>query len=1577
MPMIAIENPDIDRSVLLERLHRAAGRFRARQPAFGAAGGRSAGADPAQVAAFLAGLRLFDAAYYRTNCPDAPESVQDAARHFVEVGAPGGYNPHPLFSTSYYLNRYPDVAEGKINPLYHFVMIGAAEGRDPHPLFSTTYYLDHCPEAEDSGLNPLEHYLTIGAAAGGRANPLFDPDFYRTRYPETAHSGLDPLSHYVRFGAALGHDPHPLFMTAYYVRQTARVGRLDENPLADFLRRGAYVALNPHPLFEAAYYMETHQDVLQDRVNPLQHFLETGARKGYNPSPVFDTEFYVDQVPEIRNTAVNPLIHFLESGADRSIDPHPLFIVEYYKAQCGNRHTVMGNPLVDYVEEGAWRLLNPNPWLDATEYVKRFPEAATHTTPLHHFLHTNAAANPQDYTSQDMTMPNANVAQACNNLGLGLFGLGLNQEANLAFRQAIAVDANFAEAYYNLANVLRADGKISQAIDYYNEALKRQPNLSKAIFDLGRTLAGRAQFDEAIAAFQKTLSIEPHHVQAAIELSTAYRLKGDLNQAVTTAEASLAFPNRTAECYFVLGLAQQARGNLDFAIGAYQHAVMVRPDYDAAHKQLNNLVVNIQGRRNAVATVSMQEPAWPQGFASSFNPAHTPEFAIACFHNIGDILLCTPVARQLKHDYPDCRIVWYTSEAYAFALKENPYVDEVVALSGGAPQGMYDLYEAKLRNERPWTRFISPAPYRNYSKAPFGNLLDLVRSGAGMEFTVPMAPVVRLTKLEEAVAKRYWDQLPEGRKILVECEFKSGQTLWDYSDTLAMIEALEEFDPVFVFTSKNKPAFLIDLAKRYPKVVWCGEAYRLNAYFFNNAAALIGVSSGISALVRSDYCRRDVPVIEFSKGEHWSAAIHEDADNLQVAFTRPRFRDALARLAAHFRGQTFDPDFSPRFPAIQAANATVERLPCPNCGSVHTTPIRASIVVKCEACQLVYLHERPKGSAEAANRVGVRTPSPDELRSLPRLPPSADAINTVEEYLLAQRREDFAQIEAAYGRAVTGKTFLEIGCGWGGMMFYAKQRGMNPVGFYATRRDREFAVNRLGLDVRDIGFMDADIPEGSVDLIVINGALDEVPYPVEFMQKVGYILAPRGVCMLTVPNLNSMFSWVLQELWWGFDPSRQSVFFRPDTLRDLLSQAGFHIKSCQTSSQGRWLNRAVETMRRWWPEKTFDECVTVLEQFDREGYGDTINVLGVKRAAPHFRLKGSDLSAAGTERRVVFQPVRRFLNGGGGIKETDLVGMLETLTWQDIRQVNLLDRSVLERLLALGWHESGPDLWASEKNASIGLKIAEAGLPVEDFAVTLSVGAPISATGAPLVVDVLINGVPVTQWRIPGGDWTTRHVVVPRRLIGRKGELVIEMVSNTLIAVPGNHLKQGIGLKRVVLDSLSSVFMPLPVVGEDPNILSPDVFGHISVEGFHGLEKWGGTWGVWSMAEESRLVFPVQIAPGSDLLLEAQASVLPDLSKPMQVEVLANDQEVAKWTIESNRGLVKVSARIPATLLAGQSMLSVKFRSSIVISPLALGISPDERKLGIGFARISLVEAPAEKTGVEVPAKADSMLVNV
>jgi len=61
--------------------------------------------DPSGDAALIRNSGLFDADYYRARYPDVAESGLDPVDHYLQIGAPRGYDPNPLFDTGYYARQ--------------------------------------------------------------------------------------------------------------------------------------------------------------------------------------------------------------------------------------------------------------------------------------------------------------------------------------------------------------------------------------------------------------------------------------------------------------------------------------------------------------------------------------------------------------------------------------------------------------------------------------------------------------------------------------------------------------------------------------------------------------------------------------------------------------------------------------------------------------------------------------------------------------------------------------------------------------------------------------------------------------------------------------------------------------------------------------------------------------------------------------------------------------------------------------------------------------------------------------------------------------------------------------------------------------------------------------------------------------------------------------------------------------------------------------------------------------------------------------------------------------------------------
>ncbi|SFP89995.1 Glycosyltransferase, GT2 family [Variovorax sp. PDC80] len=72
---------------------------------------------------------LFDAEFYRQQCPRGVGPGTDLLQHYLSVGWKLGLEPSPRFSAVAYMGRNADVRKFNLNPLLHWVRFGRAERR--------------------------------------------------------------------------------------------------------------------------------------------------------------------------------------------------------------------------------------------------------------------------------------------------------------------------------------------------------------------------------------------------------------------------------------------------------------------------------------------------------------------------------------------------------------------------------------------------------------------------------------------------------------------------------------------------------------------------------------------------------------------------------------------------------------------------------------------------------------------------------------------------------------------------------------------------------------------------------------------------------------------------------------------------------------------------------------------------------------------------------------------------------------------------------------------------------------------------------------------------------------------------------------------------------------------------------------------------------------------------------------------------------------------------------------------------------------------------------------------------------
>lgn len=199
----------------------------------------------------------------------------------------------------------------------------------------------------------------------------------------------------------------------------------------------------------------------------------------------------------------------------------------------------------------------------------------------------------------------------------------------------------------------------------------------------------------------------------------------------------------------------------------------------------------------------------------------------------------------------------------------------------------------------------------------------------------------------------------------------------------------------------------------------------------------------------------------------------------------------------------------------------------------------------CQACQHVYSRDffNTEGLAllfSRANATQVVRGDLDFERS--RWAPSVERI----------------QSQLAEPAWLTDNTlWLDIGCGSGGLVITATEYGFHAIGM-DTRQVAVQSLIDLGYDAA-LGDLTTFSVNNPVDVVSLADVLEHVPYPRAALQQVHAALRPKGLVMVSCPNLDCG-SWRKSTAdgvnpYWG-EIEHHHNFSRASLMR-LLAQEGF------------------------------------------------------------------------------------------------------------------------------------------------------------------------------------------------------------------------------------------------------------------------------------------------------------------------------------------------------------------------------------------------------------------------------------
>lgn len=254
------------------------------------------------------------------------------------------------------------------------------------------------------------------------------------------------------------------------------------------------------------------------------------------------------------------------------------------------------------------------------------------------------------------------------------------------------------------------------------------------------------------------------------------------------------------------------------------------------------------------------------------------EVIIVNFGAFGDVINSTPIAKQ--YSLEGNKVIFVTRKNYSDVLMNNNYIDKIccfeekinlnnVAMTHSSKNKIEHIFKGK--------KIIYSAPYMSpkYDGTPRSNLLSVIKDETSQvdEWLCDFIPHISLSGAEENEAAVFFKSIPDRKTILIEYEYYSNQSYLTFGMLSEAIENIKG-ELNLIFTGKEFPREIIKMQEKYENLNFYhyDGSFMSNAKLYNLCDVFIGVSSGLTCLTSSDYCKSANTIrIECCRGEHWSS----------------------------------------------------------------------------------------------------------------------------------------------------------------------------------------------------------------------------------------------------------------------------------------------------------------------------------------------------------------------------------------------------------------------------------------------------------------------------------------------------------------------------------------------------------------------------------------------------------------------------------------------------------------------------------------------------------------------------------
>lgn len=136
---------------------------------------------------------------------------------------------------------------------------------------------------------------------------------------------------------------------------------------------------------------------------------------------------------------------------------------------------------------------------------------------------------------------------------------------------------------------------------------------------------------------------------------------------------------------------------------------------------------------------------------------------------------------------------------------------------------------------------------------------------------------------------------------------------------------------------------------------------------------------------------------------------------------------------------------------------------------------------------------------------------------------------------------------------------LDVGCGAGYFLDYAKRLGWQIFGVELIEKNAKYAKEKFGLNVITGRLEDLDFPDNFFDVITMLDLIEHLVNPTAALSKINRLLKKDGLLCIETPNAGSIYHLLLKKKWISFAEDSHIYFFNRKNLEKILSKTGFHL----------------------------------------------------------------------------------------------------------------------------------------------------------------------------------------------------------------------------------------------------------------------------------------------------------------------------------------------------------------------------------------------------------------------------------